>query len=346
MGHPQRLGRYRVVAPLGEGGMGVVFRGEDTETGEPVALKTVRVPYGSVLAGLRCEIHALTRVRHPGVVRIVDEGVEEGLPWYAMELLEGRTLEGYLRALWRPKETGNTLAATLPGTPSTAPVAKTAGRLDLAITTPAQAVTGPADEPAITAASSPRPAAAGRLGEALALVRRLCGPLAFLHGTGIVHRDLKPANVFIRDDDSPVLMDFGLVSRAEGAVGREVIEVAGEVAGTAAYISPEQIDGRLVDARTDLYALGCILYEIVTGSHPFTGKSVAEIIYPTNRGPVPTSTARRSPAATRCSRSSSRASSGPAGAPAARRWSAARAASARRTSPRPWVARPRCAGCA
>ncbi|MCC6552445.1 MAG: serine/threonine protein kinase, partial [Polyangiaceae bacterium] len=98
---PERLGPYRILSLLGEGGMGVVYRAEHVDTGQPVAVKTTLVPWGSPIAGLRCEIHALTRLRHPGVVRIEGEGLEQGLPWYAMELLEGLTLEDYRLALWR-----------------------------------------------------------------------------------------------------------------------------------------------------------------------------------------------------------------------------------------------------
>ena len=97
---PERLGPYKIVGSVGAGGMGVVFRGEHTETGEHVAIKTARSPHAAQLSGLRCEIHALAQIRHPGVVRIIAEGQERGLPWYAMELLEGRTLESYFRELW------------------------------------------------------------------------------------------------------------------------------------------------------------------------------------------------------------------------------------------------------
>ncbi len=203
---PQSIGPYRVLAVLGQGGMGVVYRGEHRDTGEAVALKTVRVPSESLLSSIRREIHALRRLHHPGVVRIAAEGVWQGLPWYAMELLSGQTLRDFLDA--RPP-----LLATL------------------------------------------------------TLLRRLCAPLAFLHGNGLVHRDLKPENVFLRPDGGPVLVDFGIAAQAGGA--REVLQVGGRVEGSEAYMAPEQIHGDFVDARTDLYALGCILYEAVTGRPPF-----------------------------------------------------------------------------
>jgi tetratricopeptide (TPR) repeat protein len=192
--------------------MGVVYRGAHVETGEPVAVKTVNVVAESMLASLRREIHALGRVRHRGVVRIVQQGVTGGLPWYAMELLQGETLRDHL--------------------------ARLAGR------------------------PVPRP------GPMLALLQRLCEPLAAVHAEGIVHRDLKPENIFIRTDGTPVLVDFGF-AQFGARHGREALEVGGAILGSAPYMAPEQIRGDFVDARADLYALGCILYEALTGRPPF-----------------------------------------------------------------------------
>src|SRR5690349_9876563 len=88
---PAVLGRYRILGVLGQGGMGIVYRASDPAGGE-VAIKTVRSPHESDLGGLRREIAALWRLRHPGIVRILDEGLARGCPWFAMELLEGNTL--------------------------------------------------------------------------------------------------------------------------------------------------------------------------------------------------------------------------------------------------------------
>src|SRR6187401_3772650 len=92
MNHTTCIGPYGSLEPLGQGGMGVVYRAVHVETGQPAALKTVRVPREGLLQSIRREIHALARIRHPGIVRILDEGLHDGLPWYAMELLEGTTL--------------------------------------------------------------------------------------------------------------------------------------------------------------------------------------------------------------------------------------------------------------
>src|SRR4051812_17291836 len=86
------IGPYRIIEPLGYGGMGVVMRAQHSVSGHPVALKTVKLPSPLWLHGIRREIQALTRIRHPGIVRILDHGVHQGLPWYAMDLLEGESL--------------------------------------------------------------------------------------------------------------------------------------------------------------------------------------------------------------------------------------------------------------
>src|SRR5687768_16219903 len=96
---PTLLGPYEILAPLGRGGMGVVYRARHRDTGQLAAVKTVRVPDESLLSSIRREIHALARIHHPGIVRIMAEGMESGLPWYAMELLEGVTLRHWAGAL-------------------------------------------------------------------------------------------------------------------------------------------------------------------------------------------------------------------------------------------------------
>ncbi len=109
------------------------------------------------------------------------------------------------------------------------------------------------------------------------MTRRLCTTLAFLHGEGIVHRDLKPPNVILRPDGVPVLIDFGLMAQL-GSLGREMLEVGGKVQGTVGYMSPEQLRGDLGDARSDLYALGCLLYECVVGEKPFRRNVILEAL--------------------------------------------------------------------
>jgi serine/threonine protein kinase/tetratricopeptide (TPR) repeat protein len=241
-GFPARIGPYDLVGQLGEGGVGVVFRARHHETGALVALKTVRVRATAHLSSVRREILALHRLHHPGIVRILEGGVFEGRPWYAMELLHGCTLS---------QSIGGT-ASDASTIPSGTLVRELKGELHDSGARPLR-----------------RQAAGGRLDELLTLFRLLCAPLAYLHGEGIVHRDIKPGNVFIRPDGTPVLMDFGLVGRWRGALGREILEETQTYGGTLVYMAPEQIKGEVGDARSDLYALGCTLYEALTGMVPF-----------------------------------------------------------------------------
>jgi tetratricopeptide (TPR) repeat protein len=340
----QTIGPYRILGSLGRGGMGVVYRAQHEAGGEWVALKTVLVPDHSLLQGIRREIQALARIRHPGIVRIVDEGLHEGLPWYAMELLEGIELREYcalhaqlemsphrdrsstpgreprsglLRPvpqdgdlkLWTlslapsgestpkaPEARLSTPKTPFPGaaTPQlpvggTTPRAGEANGREAGPDTTPQApaievepMAPPAfwEEASATqgAARNGKPLAAGGvLPLVLTILRRLCSTLAFLHGEGIVHRDLKPSNVLVQPDGTAVLMDFGLVSHFGGEISREALDVGEVGVGTVGYMAPEQIRGELLDARADLYSLGCILFELVTGRQPFVRSTVAEV---------------------------------------------------------------------
>src|SRR5262245_15095959 len=96
---PVAIGPYRILERLGRGGMGVVYRGQHNDSGELAAVKTVPLPDAAVLQCLRREIHALARIRHPGVVRVLESGLQDGLPWYAMELVDGLTLWRYREEL-------------------------------------------------------------------------------------------------------------------------------------------------------------------------------------------------------------------------------------------------------
>ncbi len=108
---------------------------------------------------------------------------------------------------------------------------------------------------------------------ALGVVAAVCRTLAFVHGRGVVHRDLKPDNVLLVESRGPVLVDFGIAALSLGSNTREVLETAGRAYGSPGYMAPEQVRGDLVDARADLYAIGCILYEHVTGRLPFEGEA-------------------------------------------------------------------------
>jgi serine/threonine protein kinase len=121
--------------------------------------------------------------------------------------------------------------------------------------------------------------------ESLYYLRAIAEALRVIHVFGILHRDLKPANVMLRDDNSPVLIDFGLARRSMDEAGTTG---AGQVLGSPYYISPEQAQGQRVDARTDLYSLGVMFYEMLTGQKPYSGRSAMAIMAQQSSSPVPT----------------------------------------------------------
>ena len=254
------IGPYRIERTLGRGGFGVVYAATHRESGARVALKTVRGARRLQLESLRREVRALARVRHPGVVDMQGDGVHDGLPWYAMELLEGLTLRGWIESC-----APGAAAAQEPRGTSAPTVA-----LDRALTSVGG---GTLAQPMV------RGLEGGDRLRALALLRRVSETLAYLHGEGIVHRDLKPENIFVRADQSAVLVDFGLTIEHGAQLTRESIDGSPGSAGTIAYMAPEQIDGDVVDARADIYALGCVLYEVVAGRPPFAGSTPAAVLW-------------------------------------------------------------------
>lgn len=234
-------GPWRLVSTLGEGAMGVVHRVEHRDTGAQAALKTVPAADPLLLSSLRREVRALARLAHPGIVKVLDARLFDAEPWYAMELLEGKTLRRSL----------------------------------------VSATNGSGDDARTASASARRerpPPAPDERDRLLRLFPPLCEALAFLHGEGVVHLDLKPDNIFLAGE-RPVLMDFGLAARAVAVHGREPLEVVARGVGTLAYIAPEQLRGDVVDARADIYALGCVLYEVIGGRPPFLGERGVTIMF-------------------------------------------------------------------
>ena len=261
-GQPLTFGPYEVLALIGKGGMGVVYQARHGETGEEVAIKTVRAATQGLLQRIRREVLAMSRAKHPGLVRFIATGLGESVPWYGMELLQGTTLHDYMMCT-----TVETRSVSRVESPSSMSAAATVGKPAIGYR--------PSAIGQKPAAESREPAA--DLSGFLTLMARVCSALAYLHGEGVVHRDLKPQNIIIRPDGTPVIVDFGVASRF-GAVGRETLDVSGKVEGTPAYMAPEQIRGEYVDARADLYSVGCILYEGVTGRVPFAATSYKEVM--------------------------------------------------------------------
>ncbi|HVP61742.1 MAG TPA: serine/threonine-protein kinase [Myxococcaceae bacterium] len=212
---PATVGPYRVLGLLGEGAMGRVFRAE--RDGRPVALKVLRREHlrsRLLLDRFFREARAVSRIRHPHIVEVIEVGEERGAEgleraYCAMELLEGKTLG----ALFRERA------------------------LDVART--------------------------------VELASQVCEALEAAHATGVVHRDVKPDNVFVvsrRGGDWVKLVDFGIAKLLR--IGPEMSRTPATVIGTPHYMAPEQASGAPVDGRTDLYALGVVLYEMLAGRRP------------------------------------------------------------------------------
>lgn len=261
---PLRFGAFRVTDRIAEGGTAYVFRGEHLETGESVALKTVRTGLPHEIAVLTQEIATLRDLRHPGIVKFLTNGTSDGgMPWMAVELLQGRTLFQEISSLWAERgerrERLRALSTRLPRQDSVPSEANWMFSLK--------------DDPAL--ALPTRKPAAGRLWDALALVMRLCPALSYIHGRGIVHGDLKPANILLGDDGRITILDFGLAQRPRW--GRGASNHGGVRMGTLEYAAPELLAGERVEQTADIYSLGCVLYEIVTGRLPFEGDTPEEI---------------------------------------------------------------------
>ena len=209
-------GRYRIIALLGRGGMGEVYRATDLTLGQPVALKLL--PPGAaqnqrLLERFHGEVRVARQVAHPNICRVYDIGEAAGMPFLSMEYVDGEDLASLLLRI---------------------------GRL-------------PADR-------------------AMSTARKLCAGLAAAHERGIMHRDLKPANIMINKRGDVVIMDFGLAAIDSQFHGPEARN------GTPAYMAPEQLKGAHVSARSDIYALGLVLYELFTGKRPYDGSTITKLL--------------------------------------------------------------------
>jgi serine/threonine protein kinase len=241
---PERLGDFQLLARLGGGGMGIVFRARQISLGREVALKIIRpenLYFPKARERFRRETEAVTRLQHPGIVPIHTVGEENGVPYFAMELVAGATLAEVVRELQgRAPEslTGGDLVAALRAR------CPTASESDL------------------------RGFERSWIESCVRIAIQVADALHHAHSRGVLHRDVKPSNIALTLDGRAMLLDFGLATMGEASAR---VTASGSAIGTLLYMAPEQIRGdlRAIDARTDQYALGVTLYETLTLQAPY-----------------------------------------------------------------------------
>src|ERR1700690_4056492 len=223
-----KLGPYEIVALIGAGGMGEVYRARDTRLGREVALKILPEFFSRDADRLRRfeqEARGVAALNHPNILAIHDIGEHDGSPFIVSELLEGSTLRAELERGPLPPRKASDYAA------------------------------------------------------------QIAQGLAAAHDKSIIHRDLKPENIFLTKEGRVKILDFGLAKLAPNARGAKQSDgltltssptEAGMVMGTAGYMAPEQVRGSAVDSRTDIFAFGAVLYEMVSGERAFRRETPAE----------------------------------------------------------------------
>jgi tetratricopeptide (TPR) repeat protein/predicted Ser/Thr protein kinase len=211
--------RYEIIEELGKGGMGRVYRVEDTKLNQEIALKLIKPEIArdkKIIERFRNELKTTRMIAHKNVCRMFDLGEAEGVHFITMEYVRGEDLKSMIRM---------------------------SGQLGI--------------------------------GTAINIAKQVCEGLAESHRLGVLHRDLKPSNIMIDRDGNARIMDFGIARSLES----EELTGTGVIIGTPKYVSPEQVEGKEIDQRSDIYSLGIILYEMVTGRVPFEGDMALSIAH-------------------------------------------------------------------
>jgi len=215
------LGNYKILAPLGQGGMARVYRASQENLGREVAVKVLPPWYAAdrnFVDRFNLEAKMVAGLSHPNIVTIHDFNEQDGNLYIVMQLVDGGTLKQQIEAM--PERAGGSRSMDLE--------------------------------------------------EVNTIFKQLADALAYAHRKGIIHRDIKPVNVLMDHGNRPILSDFGIAKVLEGT---KELTRPGAGVGTPEYMSPEQCKGENVDGRADIYALGVMLFECLTGRTPFTGEN-------------------------------------------------------------------------
>ncbi|MBL8900234.1 MAG: serine/threonine protein kinase [Planctomycetes bacterium] len=248
---PEELGEFELVRKIGEGGMGVVYLARQKSLQREVALKLIRpdrLGLGISRERFVREIETIARLSHPGIVPIYAAGEDRDIPYYAMELLSGSTLEEVIERVGGKRERG------LSGSDLYA------------------AVRGGEAVREVTEVVAEGWFSASWTELALRIALQVAEALQHAHERGVLHRDVKPSNVMLTRDGRALLLDFGLATRDDA----QKLTRSGAAVGSLPYMAPEQHRAEALDARTDVYALGLVLYELLTLRSPFLAASVEE----------------------------------------------------------------------